>query len=135
MKEFDPVEAGLDASFRLIDFTGLKGWGCKVPQEKLLKLLSNLSAPAQQIPKSSENCPHKNAPIKSDEIGIGLDCCVQPIPQSDLFLVQTTDYFYPLINDPYKMGWIACNNVISDLYAMGVSRIGEKKSFFNNSSN
>ena len=40
-----------------------------------------------------------------------------------MFLIQTTDYFYPLINDPYKMGWIACNNVISDLYAMGVTRI------------
>jgi len=25
MKEFDPTEAGLDASFRLTDFTGLKG--------------------------------------------------------------------------------------------------------------
>ena len=48
----------------------------------------------------------------------------QPIPDTNVYLVQTTDYFYPLINDPYKMGWIACNNVISDLYAMGVERIG-----------
>lgn len=61
--------------------------------------------------------------LERDEIGIGLDACLQPIPNSSLFLIQTTDYFYPLINDPYKMGWIACNNVISDLYAMGVTRI------------
>lgn len=58
-----------------------------------------------------------------DEIGIGLDSCLQKIPNSEMFLIQTTDYFYPLINHPYKMGWIACNNVISDLYAMGVTRI------------
>lgn len=38
-----------------------------------------------------------------------------------LSLVQTTDFFYPLVNDPYIMGKIACANVLSDLYAMGVS--------------
>lgn len=36
-------------------------------------------------------------------------------------LVQTTDFFYPLIDDPYLQGRIACANVLSDLYAMGVA--------------
>ena len=71
MKEFDPVEAGLDASFRLIDFTGLKGWGCKVPQEKLLKLLGHL-----QKPQTKDQQP-KHA--SSNEIGIGLDACMQVV--------------------------------------------------------
>jgi selenide,water dikinase len=35
--------------------------------------------------------------------------------------VQTTDFFYPLVDDPYMQGKIACANVLSDLYAMGVS--------------
>lgn len=35
--------------------------------------------------------------------------------------VQTTDFFYPLVEDPYLQGRIACANVLSDLYAMGVS--------------
>lgn len=35
-------------------------------------------------------------------------------------LVQTTDFFYPNIDDPYVQGRIACANVLSDLYAMGV---------------
>jgi len=35
-------------------------------------------------------------------------------------MVQTTDYFYPLIDDPYMQGKIGCANVLSDLYAMGV---------------
>ncbi len=33
------------------------------------------------------------------------------------------DFFYPLIDDPYQMGRIGCMNVISDLYAMGVTKI------------
>jgi len=80
----------------------------------LLKLLKNLAPPKTQ------NCDKK---LCENEIGIGLDACLQPIEDSNLFLIQTTDYFYPLINDPYKMGWIACNNVISDMYAMGCTRI------------
>jgi len=35
-------------------------------------------------------------------------------------LAQTTDFFYPLVDDPYMQGRIACANVLSDLYAMGV---------------
>uniref|UniRef100_A0ACB8EMC6 Uncharacterized protein n=1 Tax=Sphaerodactylus townsendi TaxID=933632 RepID=A0ACB8EMC6_9SAUR len=38
-----------------------------------------------------------------------------------LSLVQTTDFFYPLVEDPYMMGRIACANVLSDLYAMGIT--------------
>lgn len=41
-KPFDPVEHGLERGFRLTAFSDLKGWGCKVPQEALLKLLSGL---------------------------------------------------------------------------------------------
>ena len=36
-------------------------------------------------------------------------------------IVQTTDFFYPLVDDPYLQGKIACANVLSDLYAMGVT--------------
>lgn len=56
-------------------------------------------------------------------IGIGLDSCVIPLRHSGLNLIQTTDFFYPLIEDPYLMGKIACANVLSDLYAMGVTEI------------
>jgi selenide,water dikinase len=44
-----------------------------------------------------------------------------PLRHAGLSLIQTTDFFYPLIEDPYNMGKIACANVLSDLYAMGVS--------------
>ncbi|XP_067880216.1 selenide, water dikinase 1-like [Heterodontus francisci] len=54
-------------------------------------------------------------------IGIGMDSCVIPLRHGGLSLVQTTDFFYPLVDDPYMMGRIACANVLSDLYAMGIT--------------
>ena len=33
------------------------------------------------------------------------------------------DFFYPNVEDPYLQGRIACCNVLSDLYAMGVEDI------------
>jgi selenide,water dikinase len=34
-------------------------------------------------------------------------------------LVQTVDFFTPIVNDPYKFGQIAAANALSDVYAMG----------------
>lgn len=55
------------------------------------------------------------------KIGIGLDSCVIPLRHGGS-LIQTTDFFYPLVDDPYMQGKIACANVLSDLYAMGVTQ-------------
>lgn len=60
----------------------------------------------------------------------------------DMFVVSTTDFFYPLVEDPYmqasarlssplslirlslfSQGMIACANVVSDMYSMGISDI------------
>jgi selenide,water dikinase len=34
-------------------------------------------------------------------------------------LVQTVDFFTPIVDDPYDWGRIACANAVSDVYAMG----------------
>ena len=34
-------------------------------------------------------------------------------------LVSTTDFFMPIVDDPYEFGRIAAANAISDVYAMG----------------
>jgi selenide,water dikinase len=37
----------------------------------------------------------------------------------DLALIQTLDFFTPIVNDPYDFGRIAAANALSDVYAMG----------------
>src|SRR5215217_4428503 len=37
----------------------------------------------------------------------------------DLALVQTVDFFPPIVDDPYTFGAIAAANALSDVYAMG----------------
>lgn len=54
---------------------------------------------------------------------IGLDCSVVPLKKHDQFIISTTDYFYPLVDDPYIQGKIGACNVLSDMYAMGVTKI------------
>jgi selenide,water dikinase len=37
----------------------------------------------------------------------------------DLALVQTVDFFAPIVDDPYRFGRVAAANALSDVYAMG----------------
>lgn len=115
-RAFDPAAHDLDVSFRLTRFADLKGRGCKVPQEVLSKLVSTLQQDYSTPDDEHSQYMHMTMP----RIGIGLDCSVTPIRHGGLCLVQTTDFFYPIVDDPYMMGKIACANVLSDLYAMGV---------------
>jgi len=109
-RPFDPTAHDLDADFRLTKFADLKGRGCKVPQEVLLKLLEGL--------QEDQSNQFMNIPVP--RIEIGMDASITPLRHGGLSLVQTTDFFYPLVEDPYMQGKIACANVLSDLYAMGV---------------
>jgi len=73
-----------------------------------------------QVPKTAQTDQDKTDSDRPN-IGIGMDASVTPIPNKPgTCLAQTTDFFYPLVDDPYMQGRIACANVLSDLYAMGV---------------
>jgi len=81
----------------------------------LKKLLVGL-----QVPEVTANTDVANGDSRP-RLGIGMDASVTPIPDMPgTSLAQTTDFFYPLVDDPYLQGRIACANVLSDLYAMGV---------------
>ncbi|KAG5490697.1 hypothetical protein JKF63_00819 [Porcisia hertigi] len=104
---FDPVSLGLPAEFQLTDYTRLKGCSCKLPQPKLLALLQEVST----------------TPGRKD---VGMDCSIVPLHHTNskgeaLFLVSTTDFFFPSVSDPFLQGQIGAANVLSDLYSMGIS--------------
>ena len=46
------------------------------------------------------------------------DAAVYQISE-DLAIVQTLDFFPPMVEDPYTFGQIAAANALSDIYAMG----------------
>jgi selenide,water dikinase len=50
------------------------------------------------------------------------DAAVYKISE-DIALVQTVDYFTPIVDDPYTFGAIAAANALSDIYAMGVKPV------------
>jgi selenide,water dikinase len=61
-------------------------------------------------------------PLVNPEVLVGLetgdDAAVYRL-RPDLALVVTTDFFTPVVDDPYTFGAIAAANALSDVYAMG----------------
>ena len=94
----------INETIRLTEFTKGGGCGCKLPPAALREILSNQHS--------------------SDEFGLivgnskGDDAAVWDMG-NDRYLVSTTDFFTPIVDDPYDFGRIAAANSISDVYAMG----------------
>ncbi len=66
--------------------------------------------------------PLHNSPAQHPDLVVGLsiadDAGVFRTPSGDL-LVQTVDFFTPVVDDPYDWGRITAANALSDVYAMG----------------
>ncbi len=60
--------------------------------------------------------------LPNDTIGFESsdDCAVIPYNDSS-YLLQSLDFFTPIVDDPYIFGQIAASNSLSDIYAMGGS--------------
>ncbi len=60
--------------------------------------------------------------VKNPNLLVGYDtaddACVFQVSE-DLALVQTVDFFPPMVDDPFVFGQIAAANALSDVYAMG----------------
>jgi len=48
------------------------------------------------------------------------DACVYAV-RDDFALIQTLDFFPPIVDDPFQYGQIAAANALSDVYAMGAT--------------
>ena len=81
------------------------GCGCKIAPGVLSEILKGSSA--MPMPK---------------ELLVGIDtaddAAVYKLNETQA-LVATTDFFMPIVDDPYDFGRIAATNAISDVYAMG----------------
>ena len=87
----------------LSTFASSAGCACKIPQFDLAALLKN-------VPSASDpNLLVGNA--ESD------DAAVYRLPGGQT-IVQTIDFFTPVVDDPRLFGRIAATNALSDVYAM-----------------
>ncbi|EMR05950.1 Selenide, water dikinase [Bhargavaea cecembensis DSE10] len=93
------------ASIKLTTLTKKGGCGCKIGPADLAGVLKELPAAV----------PDPNLLVGLDTSD---DAGVYKLTD-DLALVQTTDFFTPIVDDPYDFGQIAATNAISDIYAMG----------------
>ena len=90
---------------RLTEMTTSGGWAAKIGPEVLASVLS-------QLPKNENN----------NNLLVGLDTADDAAVyklNDEMALIQTLDFFTPMIDDPYIFGQIAAANSLSDVYAMG----------------
>ena len=99
------MNAPVAAPFRLTQFSHGGGCGCKIAPGILAELLA--ATPMRALPK---------------ELLVGTeasdDAAVYRLNDTQA-LVATTDFFTPIVDDPYDFGRIAATNALSDIYAMG----------------
>jgi selenide,water dikinase len=96
--------SSIDSPIALTSLSTGAGCGCKLAAADLLPIVANL--PAATDPRLLVGTP------------TGDDAAVFALSE-DLALVQTIDFFTPLVDDPYDFGRIAAANALSDVYAMG----------------
>ena len=89
---------------KLTELTKSSGWAAKIGPATLAQVLCHL-------PK-----------VYDENLIVGLDtsddAAVYKI-NDDLAIIQTLDFFTPVVDDPYTFGQIAATNSLSDIYAMG----------------
>src|SRR6186997_2853056 len=90
---------------RLTEFSHGGGCGCKIAPGVLQQIIAKASPSV--LPK---------------ELLVGIetsdDAAVYQLNERQA-VVATTDFFMPIVDDPYDFGMIAATNAISDVYAMG----------------
>ncbi len=104
----------MSTTFRLTSLTAGGGCSCKVPADELERLIELAAGPNGPLPPVLA--------VAGSELLCGLesgdDATVVGLPKGPA-VVTTTDFFPPVVDDPYDWGRIAAANALSDVYAMG----------------
>ncbi len=95
----------IETSIKLTKFSHGSGCGCKIEPAVLEKILNNSG---KQKEFSSLIAGYET---KDDAAVWDLD--------GENYLLSTTDFFTPIVDDPFDFGRIASANALSDIYAMG----------------
>lgn len=90
---------------RLTEYSHGAGCGCKISP----KVLDEILAVGQPGPAFANLWVGNDS--RDDAAVFGLD--------HETGIVSTTDFFMPIVDDPFDFGRIAATNAISDIYAMG----------------
>ncbi len=95
------------AERRLTEFSHGAGCGCKLSSVDLAEVVGSMAGHPATI---------------SSDLVVGFDTAddagVFRLPSGE-HLIQTVDFFTPIVDDPYLWGEIAAVNALSDVYAMG----------------
>ena len=95
-----------ETPIRLTEWSEGSGCGCKIAPAILDQILSSSNSFSQ----SDSNLLVGNS---------GKDDAAVYQVSEDIALVNTVDFFTPIVDDPFDFGQIAAANAISDVYAMG----------------
>ena len=95
----------MNEPIRLTQYSHGAGCGCKISPKVLEVILAGSGAQHLDPRLWVGNASRDDAAV------YGLD--------DDQGVVSTTDFFMPIVDDPYDFGRIAATNAISDIYAMG----------------
>ena len=90
-------------NIKLTRFSSCAGWACKLSPEDLSQVLRNLN-----------NADTDNIQIDFSSFD---DAAAFNIDKTTI--LQTVDFFTPIVDNPYDFGRIAAANSLSDIYAMG----------------
>ena len=93
------------SDIKLTAFSHGGGCGCKIAPALLCEILSQLSI--------GKTWPDLMVGTESSD-----DAAVYRLNDTQA-LIATTDFFMPIVDDPYDFGRIAATNALSDIYAMG----------------
>ena len=93
------------SKIKLTEYSHGAGCGCKIAPGLLEEILKTNSTPFTDPRLLVGNDTKDDAAVF--DLGNGTS------------VVSTTDFFMPIVDDPFEFGQIAATNAISDIYAMG----------------